>query len=105
MFSAQLQFLRSSCKFIITLLNLAISAQVMPKKGRRSILDLEPLVQTECQIDEMKKKIKDLTQELLDMREQKVEVEKVRPLGIGLITLSLSWIFRETREDGILFKF
>ena len=63
---------------MVTSLPVHFPPKVPPKKGRRSILDLEPLVQTECQIDEMKKKIKDLTQELLDMREQKVEVEKVR---------------------------
>ena len=51
--------------------------QPLTKKGRRSILDLEPLVQTECQMNEMKKKIKDLTEELIDVRGHKVEVDKV----------------------------
>ena len=69
------------CTFIFCIIfrpfSSAFNSQPPAKKGRRSILDLEPLVQTECQMDEMKKKIKDLTEELLSVRGHKVEVEKV----------------------------
>ena len=61
------------------------------KKGRRSILDVEPMVQSECQMDELKSKIKDLTEELIDVRGQKVEMEKVGNLVVnGVFTCVLA---------------